>query len=105
MLSLGMQSADVLAWQNALRAHGYEVVPDGIYGPATQAATRKLQSDLGVTPDGIVGPATLSAYQSRYAETAVPITPRSPTPPLWAFGALAAVAVFILLKNGRNRGE
>lgn len=34
------------------------VVPDGVFGPQTQAAVRALQARNGLLPDGVVGPQT-----------------------------------------------
>ena len=49
--------------QTALAEYGYYTGPiDGSYGPATQAAVTKLQTDLGVTADGRFGPETGTAF-------------------------------------------
>jgi soluble lytic murein transglycosylase-like protein len=49
----------VAGLQVALQAHGFYRGPiDGIYGPATARALRKLQRGAGLTVDGRVGPAT-----------------------------------------------
>lgn len=54
-----MTGEDVRAWQLVLIAAGYKtVVADGVFGPATDAATKDWQSKRGLTPDGDVGPAT-----------------------------------------------
>lgn len=52
----------VAGLQVALQAHGfYEGPIDGIYGPATARALRKLQRGAGLRVDGRVGPATRTA--------------------------------------------
>lgn len=49
-----------------LNAFGEDPGPiDGQYGPRTIAATKRMQSSLGVVPDGQVGPITWQAMQSR----------------------------------------
>jgi peptidoglycan hydrolase-like protein with peptidoglycan-binding domain len=40
-----------------VRAKG-GVIPDGKFGPRTEAAVRAFQRDHGLVPDGIVGPKT-----------------------------------------------
>jgi peptidoglycan hydrolase-like protein with peptidoglycan-binding domain len=59
-LRLGSTGSEVTAWQNALIGDGYSVpgAPSTYFGPATDAATRRLQADCGIAVDGIVGPQT-----------------------------------------------
>lgn len=49
---------DVLAWQAVLQSSGFSVTLDGIYGPATAAATKAWQGRYGISNDGKVGPET-----------------------------------------------
>lgn len=60
LLRYGSTGADVTAWQNALISAGYSVpgAPSTFFGNSTEAATRQLQADCGITADGIVGPNT-----------------------------------------------
>ncbi len=52
-------SPRVRALQRNLRAAGQRPGPvDGLYGPLTEAAVERLQSDSGLAVDGIVGPQT-----------------------------------------------
>lgn len=55
------QGRDVAQWQERMRARGVPLVVDGIYGPASQAACRHFQDELGISIDGVVGPATWQA--------------------------------------------
>jgi putative chitinase len=60
VLKLDSRGADVVALQQALKARGFNPgVPDGDFGPGTEAAVIAFQKSEGLTPDGIVGPQTL----------------------------------------------
>ena len=37
---------------------------DGVFGPGTEAAVRRLQTDQGLAVDGIVGPRTWDAINA-----------------------------------------
>jgi peptidoglycan hydrolase-like protein with peptidoglycan-binding domain len=55
-------SARIAALQVGLRAHGtYAGAVDGLPGPGTAAAVRRLQAHAGLTVDGIAGPRTRQA--------------------------------------------
>jgi murein DD-endopeptidase MepM/ murein hydrolase activator NlpD len=59
-------SANVAALQVALRARGfYEGDVDGIDGPGTRDAIRRLQARKGLAVDGVAGPATRRALGRR----------------------------------------
>lgn len=79
-----MKGDDVKAWQNVLRAAGYNVDNDGVFGPGTEAATKDWQSKRGLTPDGKVGSDTRAKIGTApTAPLAVPAAPspqRDPTP-------------------------
>jgi peptidoglycan hydrolase-like protein with peptidoglycan-binding domain len=84
LIRSGSKGAPVSLWQNALRAVGFgasrnlaanelfasiagadsEVLPDGQFGPATDRATRIVQTDYGIKVDGIVGDKTRAALGS-----------------------------------------
>lgn len=56
VLRQGMRGDDVAEWQRVVG-----VSADGVYGPATNRATRAWQSARGLTADGVVGTATWGA--------------------------------------------
>jgi peptidoglycan hydrolase-like protein with peptidoglycan-binding domain len=58
ILRIGSTGHDVAIAQGLLNVNGYELESDGIFGPKTDAATRRCQSDHGLMVDGIVGPDT-----------------------------------------------
>jgi peptidoglycan hydrolase-like protein with peptidoglycan-binding domain len=61
VLRRGSRGKAVRDWQTILRGAGHQLAADGIFGPATEQATRAFQAKLGVTADGIVGPQTRAA--------------------------------------------
>ncbi len=64
-LAFGAQGPAVTELQRALLHAGYDVTPDGSFGPATHSAIRLLQHDHDLVVDGVVGPQT-SAIVARY---------------------------------------
>lgn len=62
MIRYGDKGDDVRAVQQALTFLGYSPgAIDGIFGPLTNEAVRRFQSDQRIAVDGIVGPETISA--------------------------------------------
>ena len=61
VLRLGSNGGEVKILQVGLNAKGYGLVSDGVFGPATDGAVRKFQSNSGIQADGIVGPRTWAA--------------------------------------------
>lgn len=57
----GAQGGAVKIIQACLNGHGYPLVADGVFGPMTDGAVRRFQSDRGLSADGIVGPQTWNA--------------------------------------------
>jgi hypothetical protein len=61
-LKRGSRGSNVVALQRELADLGYYSGRiDGQYGPATESAVSRFQSDRGLSPDGIDGPATRRA--------------------------------------------
>ena len=60
-LSVGTQGHEVASVQRLLVAYGYAVDVSGSYGPETEAAVRRYQSDNGLVVDGWVGAQTSRA--------------------------------------------
>jgi cell wall-associated NlpC family hydrolase len=63
-----MRGSDVRRWQERMRARGWPIAADGVYGPASERACRQFQADKGLLADGVVGPETW------HAAWAAPIT-------------------------------
>jgi peptidoglycan hydrolase-like protein with peptidoglycan-binding domain len=91
---------DVAALQVALRARGlYAGAVDGLAGPATDAAVRRLQHAAGLPADGVAGPATRRAlgWRGRPSLGARPIS-------AGARGWDVAEAQFLLARAGFPSG-
>src|SRR5207245_1598735 len=81
LLSRGVTGLDVKELQAALNFHLRRpftpLVPDGIFGPLTDARVRDFQRRAGLTADGIVGPNTVPAlYRSLAGGVQAGLTPR-----------------------------
>jgi peptidoglycan hydrolase-like protein with peptidoglycan-binding domain len=83
MLREGMSGGVVKMLQELITGMGYGCGPsgtDGVFGPATTAAVRRLQADHGLDADGIVGPATNQVIADAYAWARTPPPPPGPAP-------------------------
>lgn len=60
-----MMGGDVLEYQRLLKAKGYQIDDDGVFGPQTNRITRQFQKDRGLEIDGIVGMQTMAAARSQ----------------------------------------
>jgi peptidoglycan hydrolase-like protein with peptidoglycan-binding domain len=67
-----MSGPDVRHLQQQLKALGYNVALDGIFGPGTDAAVRAFQGAHGLTADGTVGPATAAALAKGQTQSTSP---------------------------------
>jgi cell wall-associated NlpC family hydrolase len=56
-----MSGSDVRAWQARMRARGWPIAVDGVYGPMSESVCRSFQAQKGLTADGVVGPETWHA--------------------------------------------
>ena len=85
LLRKGSRGEGVKELQRRLGMSGDDV--DGIFGPKTEAAVKKLQQSQGIKVDGIVGPETRSAIEKlqapedNSAPEQTPPEPTDPTPP------------------------
>lgn len=57
--TLGQSNPDVRTIQEQLKVKGYDVKPDGVFGPKTRKAISDLQKSNGLEGSGIIGPKTL----------------------------------------------
>ena len=63
-LNFGSRGSEVRGVQRHLRARGYNLAEDGIYGRKTQIAVKDFQRKNGLPSDGIVGPRTSAALRA-----------------------------------------
>jgi hypothetical protein len=83
-LGQGMQGDSVATLQRQLSAAGYPVTVDGKYGPQTEAAVRRFQTDHHLKTDGLAGPQTFGALGSSFQPAkpgSSPMPPLNPPPP------------------------
>jgi peptidoglycan hydrolase-like protein with peptidoglycan-binding domain len=102
-----MKGEDVAVWQQVLRASGYPIDADGVFGPATDAATIDWQKKRGLTGDGDVGPATRAKIGTPpTAPMTVPASasPRPDPKPKTALEVSADVAATHLLALQEKHG-
>jgi len=67
-LTAGVSGSDVEAVQRILQTLGYfpkTITPNGIFGPATEAAVLAFQKAVAIEQVGTVGPKTLAALEQR----------------------------------------
>ncbi len=83
VLRQGDRGEAVAAWQGQLnQVRDPDIATDGVFGPATDAATRGFQRDSGFPPadvDGVVGPQTRAAMDRALGGAAPPPGP-APAP-------------------------
>lgn len=71
--------ADVKVLQQDLAALGYDLETDGLLGKKTQAAVKDVQRRAGIKVDGIAGPATREAIKRLMAaRPATGVAPKAP---------------------------
>lgn len=97
LLRLGSRGEAVRWVQAQLRSQGFDLAADGWFGPQTQAAIQRFQSQSGLVPDGMVGPATWSRL--RPEEAGLQIAHQAPLPdfaprvlPAFSFHPIVPVA-------------
>lgn len=74
-LRLGSRGASVARWQELLNSvTDAGLTADGVFGPATDAATRAFQRVKGLADDGIVGAATMAVMEAASGTTATPVS-------------------------------
>ncbi|WP_324669478.1 LysM peptidoglycan-binding domain-containing protein [Geochorda subterranea] len=65
VLQEGMWGDDVRELQELLREIGFSTInPNGVFGPETTAAVRRLQQAVGLAADGVVGPQTWAVVEA-----------------------------------------
>lgn len=84
VLRRGSKGEDVARLQSLLRDLGFTLAIDGDFGPGTEVAVTRFQSERKLVADGIVGPQTWAALE-KGGEDASRLVPaaagrRSPTP-------------------------
>jgi putative chitinase len=72
VLARGSQGDAVIQLQNLLRDLDFAVAVDGDFGPGTEVAVTRFQSENKLTADGIVGPQTWAALDAAKAQAGTP---------------------------------
>lgn len=65
MLKNGSKGTEVTELQQKLQKLGFDIQADGMFGPGTEGAVRKLQTLFNYTVDGIAGPGTLKLIEAQ----------------------------------------
>lgn len=78
--------ASVKQWQQQMKNRGWNLVPDGQYGPISKRICQNFQREHGLDVDGIVGPITWKAAWEA-PSTASPPAPVVELP--FAFGSVS----------------
>src|SRR5215510_1006763 len=66
LIRRGMSGPSVKELQEELRARGYDIQADGVFGRETEAAIRSFQARSGAKVDGIVGPETMGKLRGTF---------------------------------------
>jgi hypothetical protein len=76
-------SGEVKELQTLLKADGFSLDVDGVFGPDTESAVKRFQTEHGLADDGVVGPLTWSVLEGTEAPdvSKVLLTTFSPTDP------------------------
>ena len=114
-LRRGSRGRTVERLQSTLNVLGYGLVVDGIFGPRTEAAVRRFQTEHGLRPDGFVGRRTwdrLDLEVERRGGRPAPVPPPPVPPPpvpepdrtelytLLLIGGAAMIGIFLLTRKG-----
>ena len=82
VLKLGSSGVPVVHMQELLNQNGANLEVDGVYGPKTEAAVKKIQLDKGLLVDGMYGPETSGALTgggtTNNTGNTAPATPETP---------------------------
>jgi hypothetical protein len=60
----GADQTNVRTWQTQMKARGWNIATDGMYGPSSQSICQQFQAEKGLSVDGLCGPSTWSASWS-----------------------------------------
>jgi peptidoglycan hydrolase-like protein with peptidoglycan-binding domain len=109
-LQRGANGEQVKQLQDALVKLGYMTKDQisgggyGKFGPRTDAALRRFQSDKGLVSDGIYGPKTKNALRTALGRT-TPTTPVNPTNPTATTASAAKINDILKGTNLAGKGE